>query len=155
MSAHKNSKIDAVQDTARIVLTVTTALLLLGLHWTISHTSTVDPAVRSPYVPPLTHTPGLGPSMIGTHSEPPFALLEALPLSGQERSRVDKLFTQHRNLLNQSVAHRLAMQSGVLQILNELPSTTVQQSIEERALHTQTIGELNVWQTVLEQRRSQ
>lgn len=89
--------------------------------------------------------------MIGIHSEPPFVLLDALPLNTSQRSKVNQLFTQHRRLLEQSVAHRLTMQSIVFRLVDELPNDTVEQSIDERFVHTQRIGELKVWQTVVAQ----
>lgn len=128
-------------------LTLTVLLLLL-------HTLQIDevvPIVHT-YVPPLTHTSGLGLSLLGEHSEPPFVLLDILHkhASKSDQQRIEELFQQHRSLLDTGVHLRLQMQEQTLSLVQSLPNSTIQNSWKSRYKQEQSIGELLIWQDLHE-----
>ena len=97
------------------------------------------------YVPPLTHTPGLGLSMIGSHSAPPFMLLESMQRTTPVDSSSASLFQEHKSHLDEGVRLRLQMQAQTQALLKMLPSDFVHQAWKERWHHEGRIGELTVW----------
>jgi hypothetical protein len=104
------------------------------------------------YVPPLTHTPGLGLSMMGSQSEPPFMLLEAIQqrTSNQTRSQMGSLFQEHKKYLDDGVRLRLQMQQQTHKLIEQLPTGFVHQAWKERLDHEDRIGELHVWRKLLD-----
>ena len=103
------------------------------------------------YVPPLTHTPGLGLSMIGGHPEPPFMLLEAMQhyTSNHNSITVGSDFQEHKAHLEDGVRLRLQMQRQTELLLKQLPPDFVHQAWKERLNHEERIGELRVWTELL------
>ena len=99
------------------------------------------------YVPPLTHTPGLGLSMIGSHSDPPFMLLESMHrhVGTDANITMTNRFKEHKSHLDEGVRLRLKMQTQTQSLLKRLPSGFVHQAWAERLNHEARIGELTIW----------
>lgn|GEM_PF-5278807 len=132
---------------------------LILLHSKINTTNGVHSsgqAIVHTYVPPLTHAPGLGLSMIGTHGTPPFTILESLhtQLSQTEHRNLDNLRRQHHLLIDKGVAHRIRMQELTVQLTNNLPEDVVHQAWLNRLQNEIRLGELNVWERLIKQRTS-
>ena len=128
----------------RILPSLILFALLLMLH--VNQGSQSVQTVHT-YVPPLTHTPGLGLSIIGSHSDPPFVLLESMQrhMSKDDNSTMTRLFQEHKSHLDEGVRLRLKMQRQTQSLLQLLPSSFVHQAWEERLQHEARIGELKVW----------
>ena len=123
-------------------------VLLLLIH-TSQGNSTVQ--MVHTYVPPLTHTPGLGLSMMGSHPEPPFMILEVIQqrTSDHKSITVGSLFQKHKAHLDDGVHLRLHMQRQTQLLLEQLPADFVHQAWKERLKHEERIGEVRVWTTLL------
>ena len=123
-------------------------LCLLSLHFIhfISTPQSTPPIVHT-YVPPLTHTPGLGPSMLGSHSEPPFALLDTLhtTMSSEQKRSMQTLFQNQKTILDEGVRLRLQMQDQTLSLLGHLPGSATHEAWRNRAHHEERIGEVRIW----------
>lgn len=132
----------------RVLTSCTLLVLLLGLH-----AYPRSPSVQTVhiYVPPLTHTQGLGLSMLGSHSEPPFVLFESMHLQipKQMRNTVPPLFRKHQAHLDEGVRLRLQMQAQTQRLLTQLPSDFAHQAWKERLTHEERIGELRVWEELM------
>ena len=112
----------------------------------MTHISTVHT-----YVPPLTHSPGMGLSIVGTHSEPPFMLLDLLHNNTRpEVNRsINDLFVQHKTHLDTGVRLRLQMQTQTLQLLDLLPTNSAHVAWKNRSIHERSIGEVHIWDELL------
>lgn len=123
-------------------------LVLIGIHILFGHThlSTVHT-----YVPPLTHSPGMGLSIVGTHNEPPFMLLDLLHNNAQpEVNRsIQDLFVQYKYHLDTGVRLRLQMQTQTLQLLDLLPANSAHSAWKNRSIHEKSIGEVHIWDELL------
>ena len=134
----------------RILSAVFLFLVLVGMHllYGQTHLSTVHT-----YVPPLTHSPGMGLSIVGTHSEPPFMLLDLL--QGKTRPEVNQsindLFVQHKVHLDTGVRLRLQMQTQTLRLLELLPPNSAHSAWKNRSIHERSIGEVHIWDELLAQ----
>ena len=128
----------------RILSSIILSALLLILHVNQAHKSL---RTVHTYVPPLTHTPGIGLSMIGSHSDPPFTLLESMqqPMPTNPNRTMADRFQEHRVHLDEGVRLRLQMQAQTQSLLKLLPAGFVHQAWEERWNHEARIGELTVW----------
>ena len=128
----------------RVLTSIVLLVILLTLH-TSSETSRVK-TVHT-YVPPLTHTPGLGLSMIGSHSDPPLMLFESMQRQtpNQLSLAVSNLFQEHKEHLDTGVRLRLQMQQQTQVLLKHLPSEFAHKAWKERLQHEERIGELRVW----------
>ena len=128
----------------RALTSIVLLILLLMLH-TSKETSRVQ-TVHT-YVPPLTHTPGLGLSMIGSHSGPPLMLFESMQrhMPNEMSLAVSNLFQKHKAHLDTGVRLRLQMQQQTQTLLQYLPSEFAHKAWKERMLHEERIGELRVW----------
>ena len=132
----------------RILSAVLLFLVLVGMHllYGQTHLSTVHT-----YVPPLTHSPGMGLSIVGTHSEPPFLLLDLL----QSKTRpevnqsINDLFVQHKVHLDTGVRLRLQMQTQTLRLLELLPANSAHSAWKNRSIHERSIGEVHIWDELL------
>jgi len=127
------------------IVSVTLCLCLLALHFV--NTSKPASSIVHTYVPPLTHTPGLGLSVLGEHAEPPFVLLDVLhsKMNPEQKSSMDGLFQKHKAALNEGVRLRLQMQSQTLELLEYLPKNTVHEAWQHRFHQEERIGEVHVW----------
>lgn len=127
-------------------------LCLLSLHFIhfISTPQATSPIVHT-YVPPLTHTPGLGLSMLGAHAEPPFTLLDTLhtTMSSEQKRSIKTLFQNHKAILDEGVRLRLQMQDQTLSLLGHLPEPAVHEAWRNRAHHEERIGEVRVWNNLV------
>lgn len=125
--------------------------VLIGLQFSLSpfQSTTTD---LHPYIPPLTHTPGLGVSMIGSHSPPPHMAIQMLniPISMEIRTQLDTFYQQQHLLMEQGFAHRMTMQRQVRELLTLLPPGTASISLENRFHNEQRIGELKIWQDLIQ-----
>ncbi len=132
----------------RAFTSIVLLVLLLMLH-TSNETSRIQ-TVHT-YVPPLTHTPGLGLSMIGSHSDPPLMLFESMHghTSNQLSHAVSNLFQKHKAHLDTGVQLRLQMQQQTQMLLKHLPSEFAHKAWKERLQHEERIGELRVWSELL------
>ena len=85
--------------------------------------------------------------MIGSHSDPPFMLLESMHrhVPTDSKSTMTKLFQEHKAHLDEGVRLRLSMQNQTQSLLKQLPAGFVHQAWEERLQHEARIGELTVW----------
>lgn len=136
--------------TVRILLKLGLVCALVGLLFRMS--TSYDTATRvHPYIPPLTHTPGLGVSMIGNHSPPPHLAIQMMqiPISTGHRTQMDLLYQQQENLIEDGFKNRITMQQQVQELLTLLPDDTASISLENRFHNEQRIGELNIWQDLL------
>ena len=131
----------------RALTSIVLLALLLMLH-TSGETSKVQ-TVHT-YVPPLTHTPGLGLSMIGSHSDPPFMIFESMQQHAPKQLSfaVSELFQEHKAHLDTGVRLRLQMQQQTQVLLKHLPSEFAHKAWKERLQHEERIGELRVWTEV-------
>lgn len=127
------------------IVSITLCLCLLGLHF-VSTSNQASPIVHT-YVPPLTHTTGLGLSMLGKHAEPPFALLDVLhpKMTPEQKRSMDVLFQNHKTALDEGVRLRLQMQTQTLELLEYLPKNTVHEAWLQRFHHEERIGEVRIW----------
>ena len=125
-------------------------LVLTAIHVMYDH---LQSSTTHTYVPPLTHTPGLGLSLIGTHSEPPFTLLDILHNNVEPNLRVsiDRLFKQHKSHLDTGVRLRIQMQKQTLHLIGLLPPNIVHEAWKNRSTHERSIGEIRVWDELLNQ----
>ena len=128
----------------RILSSIILSALLLILHVNQAHKSL---RTVHTYVPPLTHTPGIGLSMIGSHSDPPFTLLESMQqhMPTNLNRTMSGLFQEHKVHLDEGVRLRLQMQAQTEALLKLLPPSFVHQAWEERSQHEARIGELTIW----------
>ena len=97
-----------------------------------------------PYIPPLTHTPGMGLSPIAKPSPPLWLLLQHRPKTIHCKE-CDELFQTRSQSLLQAKNHRLQFQETLALFLDELPSNTLQHARNERLIHEETIGEMSIW----------
>ena len=122
--------------------------VLIGMHVLYGQTrlSTVHT-----YVPPLTHSPGMGLSIVGTHSEPPFMLLDVLQSNARPEvnSSISDLFVKHKTHLDIGVRLRLQMQSQTLRLLELLPTDSAHVAWKNRSIHERSIGEVHIWDELL------
>lgn len=127
------------------ILSITLCMCLLALHFV--STSQQAASVAHTYVPPLTHTPGLGLSLLGEHAEPPFALLDVLhpKMTPEQKRSMDVLFQKHKTTLDEGVRLRLQMQSQTLELIEYLPKDTVHKAWQQRFHHEERIGEVRIW----------
>ena len=126
------------------------ALLLsvIGLHVSLSIPSGSSPVF--PYIPPLTHTPGLGVSMIGAHGSPPHMAIQVVKIiTPMQQRQLDTYYQQQEQLFAQGYTQRMQMQTQLQHLLTHLPRNTLEQSITNRFHNEQRIGELRVWQTLV------
>lgn len=132
----------------RLLTSTFLCLVLLTLHvlYKPSQISTVHT-----YVPPLTHTPGLGLSIIGIHSEPPFSLFDTLhnETNPQLQMSIDRQLQQHKTKLDTGVRLRMTMQRQTLQLLESLPDGIVHEAWKNRSTHEKSIGEVSTWDELL------
>ena len=93
-----------------------------------------------------THT-GLGLSMIGSYSDPPFVLLESMHrhVGTDANITMTNRFKEHKSHLDEGVRLRLKMQTQTQSLLKRLPSGFVHQAWAERLDHEARIGELTIW----------
>ena len=132
----------------RILSSAFLFFVLVGMHVLYGQTS--QSTVHS-YVPPLTHSPGMGLSIVGTHSEPPFMLLDLL--QNNARPEVNKsirdLFIQHKTHMDTGVRLRLQMQTQTLRLLELLPTDSAHVAWKNRSIHERSIGEVHIWDELL------
>jgi hypothetical protein len=142
----------------RLIQTTVLCALLMLLHCTVAD---VFPVTNQPvtnqivhtYVPPLTHAPGLGMSMLGMHETPPFTILDSLHshLSQAQRKDVNHLHQDHRRLLTAGVAHRIRMQNLTVQLTEQVSEGLIHQAWLNRLNNEKRIGEIRVWNRLIEQ----
>ena len=122
---------------------------VLAIHITITtmHTN----RFVYPTIPPLTHTPGMGVSLIGSHAEPPHFLLDSLVQKAdeQQQQNIRQLRQKQKTLIIEGYEHKLGMQSLFLELANQLPQDTIQMALLSRWKQQHRIGELNIWDKAL------
>ena len=100
-----------------------------------------------PYVPPLTHTPGMGISLLGEPQPPPFLFLFQLEHLTQSRcTKCPMLEEQHEQNLARGKELRLRMQKETTTLLSLLPQQTLQRALLSRDDNEHRIGEVRVWE---------
>ena len=130
------------------LLKVALILSATGLH--ISLSQPTENTTVFPYIPPLTHTPGLGVSMIGAHGSPPHMAIKLFDnITPFQQRQLNTHYQLQEQLLTKGYFQRMQMQNQLHQLLQQLPPNTVEQSIAHRFHNEQRIGELNVWETLV------
>ena len=121
----------------------------LGIHAMLSIHSTSQ--IVFPYIPPLSHTPGLGVSMLGEHSPPPHMTIQMaqIRLTPAQQQAMDDLYAKQTTQLARGFTERMEMQRLVQALLEQLPPETMKDSLDNRFHHEQRIGELQVWQNLI------
>jgi hypothetical protein len=100
-----------------------------------------------PYIPPLTHTPGMGLSLIGEPTPPPFLFLPTIQqISGTKCNQCDELDILLQQDLKKGKSLRLQMQQHTIDLVNLLPPETVKKSLLNRDNNEHRIGEVSMWQ---------
>ena len=120
------------------------AIVLLFLNiWLITQPKA---QVIFPFIPPLTHTPGMGLSLLGQPSMPPFLFLPMLQdVGGKRCSSCPTLEMEMQQQLEQGKKMRLQMQTQTIELLSLLPKGTVENALRNRDDNEQRIGEVLVW----------
>ena len=100
-----------------------------------------------PFVPPLTHTPGMGISLIGVPEPPAFTHIPYLEtLSGTRCSKCAQIENDLHQNLQRGKNLRLQMYSQTTALLKILPSKTMAEALQNRDENEQRIGEVFIWQ---------
>jgi len=99
-----------------------------------------------PYIPPLTHTPGMGVSLLGEPQMPPFLFLDSIQRVGQIQCQECPALERSMNQqLERGKEYRLEMQNAVIELIPLLPENTVYNALLNRDENEQRIGEVAVW----------
>ncbi len=108
--------------------------------------------VVHPTIPPLTHTPGMGVSLIGYSPAPPQHLLDSIIANAtvQEQQQVSELRNTHKVLVQKGYDLRLDMQSLFKELLTELPKDLTQTLLLSRWEEEQRVGEMATWDQALD-----
>ena len=124
----------------KIFLSLTLLAINIWLLWRPSD-------LRLPFVPPLTHTPGMGISLIGTPEEPAFVYIPHLQsLSASSCSQCPKLEAELQQHLTRGKELRLTMYSQTKLLLSLLPDQTALSALKNRDHNEKRIGEVLIWE---------
>jgi len=100
-----------------------------------------------PYIPPLTHTPGMGLPLLGTPQPPPFLYLNQLQrLTGPPCLQCPELEEQVHINLEKGKQLRLSMQQQTIELLDMVPQNTMREALLQRDENEARIGEIKVWE---------
>ena len=102
-----------------------------------------NPASIYPYVPPLTHTPKMGLSLIAHPTPAPSDLLPNCKECQKLRAVIAKREQKGHKL-------RWRMQEETLALLDLLPPSFAQESLQNRSLNEHSIGEVRLWATLVQ-----
>ena len=103
-------------------------------------------AQQFPFVPPLTHTPGMGLSLIGTPDPPPFLYIPQLEtLGGTQCSQCSKIESTLHQHLQRGKDLRLQMYDQTTVLLSLLPPQTMSAALQHRDDNERRIGEVFLW----------
>ena len=124
-------------------------IAIIGVHTSISLIETNH--FKFPTIPALTHTPGMGLSLIGKHADPPHLLLDSLlhKSTKQQQQQVRELRQTQYTLIQESYQHKLSMQSSFFDLTSRLPKDTIQMALLSRWKEEQRIGEMKIWDLAL------
>ena len=132
----------------KLVVKFVLLFAVLAVHITITamHTN----RFVYPTIPPLTHTPGMGVSLLGRHAEPPHFLLDSLiQKADEQQQKIRQLRQEQKALIIQGYEQKLGMQSLFLELTNQLPQDTIQMALLSRWKQQHRIGELHTWDKAL------
>ena len=100
-----------------------------------------------PFIPPLTHTPGMGLGLIGEPQPPPFVFLPRLQhTANKDCIECRELQEAMQKNLETGKKIRLTIQERTLQLLDLLPERTMKQALLHRSKNEHRIGEVSVWE---------
>ena len=133
----------------KLLVKIALLIVVLAVHFNISLIATNR--FVYPTIPALTHTPGMGVSLLGSQAEPPHLLLVSLiqKANEQQRQNIDQLRLDKSALVKQGYEHKLSMQSMFVELADQLPQDTIKMALLSRWKQQHRVGELNTWDKAL------
>lgn len=129
------------------LLSLLLLLLLLSLSQLTNSTE-----YQYPFIPPLTHTPQMSLSTIGSPSPPAHALLADIETISQNPcARCQALRHHIQQEAEKGNALRLQLQEQLSTLLRSLPPDFPKQALQNRANNSENIGEIKLWEQLSQQ----